>query len=91
MTCDCGAAALVTVRRALDLPRLRRTWDTSQIPGPSTTRLLEERAPLPAADVGPPLALAAVLVPLAVFVGIQFAFLLFVLVMAYALLVVPQA
>ena len=40
--------------------------------------------------VGPPLVLAAVLIPLAVLVGIQYAFLLFVLVMAHGLLVVPQ-
>lgn len=40
--------------------------------------------------VGPPLVLAAVLVPLAILVGIQYAFLLFVLVMAWGLLVVPR-
>lgn len=40
--------------------------------------------------LGPPLALAAVLVPLAVLVGIQFAFLLFALVLAHGLFVLPK-
>ena len=40
--------------------------------------------------VGPPLALAAVLLPLAVIAGIQFALLLLVLVLAHALLVLPK-
>jgi hypothetical protein len=40
--------------------------------------------------LGPPLALVAVLVPLALFVGLQFAFLLFFLLLGYALLVMPR-
>ena len=40
--------------------------------------------------LGPPLVLAAILIPLAAIVGLQYAFLLFVLVMGYALLAVPQ-
>jgi uncharacterized protein (DUF58 family) len=39
--------------------------------------------------LGPPIALVAVLLPLAIFVGIRFAFLLFVLLLADALLVLP--
>ena len=37
----------------------------------------------------PPLALAAILIPLGVLVDIRFAFLLFLLEMAFALMVVP--
>ena len=40
--------------------------------------------------LGPPILLALILIPLAVVAGIQFALLLFVLVMAWALLAVPQ-
>jgi hypothetical protein len=39
--------------------------------------------------LGPPLALAAVLIPLAVLVDVRFAFLLFVLVLGFGVLVVP--
>ena len=40
--------------------------------------------------LGPPVALAVILVPLTIFVGIQFAFLLFLLLLAWGLLVMPQ-
>jgi hypothetical protein len=40
--------------------------------------------------VGPPIALAAIFVPLAVLQGLQFALLLFVLVMTYGLFVLPR-
>ncbi len=90
VTCDCGAAALVTYGDRWTCPDCGKTWDTSQIPRAEYDRLLKSVRRYRLLTIGPPLALAAVLVPLAIFVGIQFAFLLFVLVMAYALLVLPR-
>ena len=40
--------------------------------------------------LGPPLLFAAILIPLAVVAGVQYGFLLFVLMAGYGLLVVPQ-
>ena len=82
ITCDCGALGYVPYGERWQCEKCGKTWDTSQIPRAEFDSLL--------AGVGPPLVLAAVLIPLAVLVGLQYAFLLFVLVMAYGLLVVPQ-
>ena len=71
-------------------PTCGKTWDTSQIPREDYAQLMRSVRRYRLLAIGPPLALAAVLVPVAVFVGVQFAFLLFVLVLAYGLLVMPK-
>ena len=71
------------------MPDCGRTWDTSQIPAADYDVLLRGVRRYRLLVLGPPLLLAAILIPLAA-TGIQFAFLLFVLVMGYALLAVPQ-
>jgi hypothetical protein len=88
--CDCGAGALVRYGERWTCADCGKTWNTSQIPRAEYDRLLRSIRRYRLLTVGPPLALAAVLIPLAIFVGIQFAFLLFVLVMAYGLLVLPR-
>ena len=40
--------------------------------------------------LGPPLVLAAIMIPLAIFYGLQFGLLLFVFVFAYAVFVIPK-
>lgn len=90
LQCDCGKLAGVTYGERWSCPDCERTWDTSQIPREEYDRLLRSVRRYRTLTVGPPVALAAVLVPLAIFVGLQYGFLLFVLVMAYGLLVVPQ-
>ena len=67
-----------------------RVWDTGQIPAADYDALLQVVRRYRLVVLGPPLLLAAVMIPLAVIIGIQYAFLLFVLVMGYALLAVPQ-
>jgi hypothetical protein len=67
-----------------------KTWNTAQIPRADYDTLLSGVKRYRLLVLGPPFALAAVLIPLAVLVGLQYAFLLFVLVMAHGLLVVPQ-
>lgn len=71
-------------------PECGKAWHTSQIPRDEYDRLLRSVRRYRLLALGPPVALAVVLVPLAVVVGMQWGFLFFVLVMAYALLVVPR-
>ena len=88
--CDCGAWTEVAYRDRWTCPDCGRTWDTSQIPAADYDVLLKGVRRYRLLVLGPPLVLAAILIPLAATVGIQYAFLLFVLVMGYALLAVPQ-
>jgi hypothetical protein len=90
LTCDCGTGTSVAYGERWTCPDCGRTWDTGQIPREQYDRLLRSVRRYRLLVLGPPLALAAVLVPLAVLVGIQYAFVLFVLVMAHGLLVVPR-
>ncbi len=90
LQCECGKLAAVTYGERWTCPDCETTWDMSQIPREEYDRLLGSVRRYRLLTVGPPLALAAVLVPLAIFEGLQWAFLLFVLVMAYALLVIPR-
>ena len=90
VTCDCGSVANVPYGERWSCPDCARTWDTAQIPHEDYARLLASVRRYRLIVLGPPLALAAVLIPLAVVAGLQFAFLLLVLVMAYALLVMPR-
>ena len=90
ITCDCGASAETAYGQRWTCPTCDRTWDTSQIPAADYDALLRGVRRYRLLVLGPPLVLAAILIPLAATVGIQFAFLLFVLVMGYALVAVPQ-
>ena len=90
LTCDCGVIAQVRYRERWTCPTCGKTWNTGQIPREDFEQLLQSVRRYRLLAIGPPLALAAVLVPAAVFVGIQFAFLLFALVLAYGLFVVPK-
>jgi len=90
LQCDCGKLAGLAYGERWTCPECGKTWDTSRIPREEYDRLLRSVKRYRMLTVGPPAALAAVLVPLAIFDGLQWAFLLFLLVMAYGLLVVPH-
>jgi hypothetical protein len=88
--CECGAAREVPYGERWTCEACGRSWDTGQIPPDEYAALLRPLRRYRLLVLGPPLALAAVLIPLAVLVDVRFAFLLFVLVMGFGLLVVPQ-
>ena len=90
ITCDCDAAADVAYGDRWTCESCGKTWDTTQIPSADYDHLIRGVRRYRLMALGPPLLLAAILIPLAVLVGLQFAFLLFVLVMAWGLLVIPQ-
>ena len=90
LQCECGTLAGVRYGERWTCPQCGRSWNTSQIPQAEYDRLLGSVRRYRLLILGPPLALAAVLVPLAIFAGVQFGFLLFVLLMGYGLLVVPR-
>ena len=90
ITCDCGAAGSAAYGQRWNCGECGRGWDTKQIPEEEYTALLRSVNRYRLLTVGPPLVAAAVLLPLAAVVGIQFAVLLFGLVTAWALFVVPQ-
>lgn len=90
ITCDCGAVQDLAYGERWQCTECGKTWDTGQIPQGEYDALLRGLKQYRLLVLVPPILLAAVLVPLAVLVGLQFAFLLFVFVMGYALLVVPQ-
>ena len=90
ITCDCGAVAELAYGERWKCAECGKTWDTGQIPHGEYDELLRLLKRYRLLVLLPPLLLAAVLVPLSVLAGIQFAFLLFVFVMGYGLLVVPQ-
>ncbi len=90
ITCDCGAVAELGYGERWQCAQCGKTWDTRQIPQGEYDALLRGLKRYRLLVLGPPLLLAAVLVPLTVLVSVQFAFLLFVFVIGYALLVVPQ-
>jgi hypothetical protein len=90
ITCDCGAAAEVAYGDRWRCESCGKTWDTAQIPSSEYDVLVRGVSRYRLLALGPPLVLAAILIPLAVIAGIQYAFLLFVLVMGWGLLVIPQ-
>ena len=90
VTCDCGSVAHLRYGERWTCEECGRVWDTGQIPQREYDALLDGLKRYRLQVLGPPLALALVLIPLAILAGIQFAFLLFVLAMGYGLLVVPQ-
>jgi hypothetical protein len=90
ITCDCGAVKDLGYGERWQCEECGKTWDTAQIPQGEYDALLRGLKRYRLLVLLPPALLAAILVPLAVLSGVQFAFLLFVLAMSYALLVVPQ-
>ena len=71
-------------------PGCERTWDTSRIPQDDYDRLVASVRRYRLVALGPPLVLAAVFIPLALVSGLQYGLLLFVLIFAYALFVLPK-
>jgi hypothetical protein len=90
ITCDCGASVEVPYGELWTCGACGRAWDTGQIPPADYDVLVQGVRRYRLLVLGPPLLLAAILIPLAAIKGLQFAFLMFVLAMAWALLVVPQ-
>jgi hypothetical protein len=90
ITCDCGASVDLPYGDRWTCDSCGKTWNTGQIPPADYEALVQSVRRYRLLVLGPPTLLAAILVPLAVVVGIQYAFLLFVLVMGYGLLAVPQ-
>ena len=90
LTCDCGQVGYARYGERWTCPECGRTWDTSQIPSGEYAQLLTSIRRYRLLALGPPLVLAAVLIPLAVFAGLQYGLLLFVLVFAYAVFVIPK-
>lgn len=90
MTCDCGASVELGYGERWTCESCGRTWDTNRIPASEYGALVAAVRRYRLLVLGPPLLFAAVLIPLAVISGLQYAFLLFVLVMGYGLLAVPQ-
>jgi hypothetical protein len=90
LTCDCGEIAYVQYGERWTCPRCERTWDTSKIPEDEYARLVGRVRRYRLIALGPPLLFAAVLVPLAILVGLQYGLLLFVLVFGYAVFVLPK-
>jgi hypothetical protein len=90
ITCDCKAVADVAYGDRWACEACGKTWDTTQIPSAEYDELIRGVRRYRLIALGPPLLLAAILIPLAVLAGLQFALLLFVLVMAWGLLVIPQ-
>ena len=78
LSCDCGAQGLVALGERWTCPTCSRTYDTAQIPKADLDDLLGAVKRYRLLALGPPVVAAAVLVPLAIFSGVQWAFLLFV-------------
>ena len=91
LTCDCGASVEVAYGERLDVRRRAgRRGTRIRSRHPSTERSSQPSAATACSCSGRRSCMAAILIPLAVLIGLQFAFLLFVLVMGYGLLAVPQ-
>jgi hypothetical protein len=90
LSCDCGAQGLVALGERWTCPTCDRTYDTAQIPKADMDEMLGAVKRYRLLAVGPPVLAAAVLVPLAIFSGLQYAFLLFILTAAWGLMVLPH-
>lgn len=90
LTCDCGQVGYARYGERWTCPECGRTWDTSQIPNDEYADLVSSVRRYRLLALGPPLVLAAIFIPLGIFVGIQYGLLLFVLVFAYAIFVIPK-
>jgi hypothetical protein len=90
VTCDCGQVGYARYGERWTCAECERTWDTSQIPQEDYANLLRSVRRYRLISLGPPLVLAAILVPLAIVYGAQYGLLLFVFVFAYAVFVIPK-
>lgn len=90
ITCDCGALGVAAYGESWRCESCGRTWDTTQIPAAEYATLLRSVRRDKVLIVGPPLLAAAVLVPLTIVVGLQFAALLFVVTLVWRLFAVPE-
>jgi len=90
LTCDCGHVGYARYGERWTCPGCGKTWDTGQIPADEYAELLSSVRRYRLLALGPPIALAAIFVPLAIFVGVQYGLLLFVLLFAYAVFVIPK-
>lgn len=90
ISCDCGEKASLAYGERWTCESCGRTWDTSRIPKGEYDQVVRSVRLYGLVTAGPPLLLAAILIPMTVVSGIQYAFLLFTLVLAWGLLVVPQ-
>ena len=88
--CDCGAVGDAAYGERWRCESCGRTWDTTQIPAGEYATLLRSVRLYKVLIVGPPLLAAAVLVPLTIVAGIQFAVLLFVVTVVWRLFAVPE-
>jgi hypothetical protein len=89
LTCDCGTAASLAYGERWTCPECGKTWDTNQIPRAEYDALLADIRRYRWLVFGPTVTLAVILIPLAVLVDVRFAYLLFVLELAFSLMVVP--
>jgi len=90
LTCDCGQVGYVRYGERWTCPACGKTWDTSQIPTEEYGQLLRSVRRYRLLALGPPVVLAAILLPLAILAGFQYGLLFFVLVFAYAVFVIPK-
>jgi hypothetical protein len=90
LQCDCGQVGYARYGERWTCPGCGRTWDTSQIPDDEYAQLVSSVRRYRLLAVGPPILFAAILIPLAILVGIQFGLLFFVLVLAYGIFVIPK-
>lgn len=91
LTCDCGTRGQVAYGERWTCDDCGKTYDTSAIPAEEYAALTAGLRRYKWLTIGPPLAAAAVLVPATILLGdLRFAFLLFIAVMAYGLLVLPH-
>jgi hypothetical protein len=89
VNCDCGTAASLAYGERWRCPTCGKSWNTGQIPKDEYDALLRHVRRYKTMVLVPPIVLAVVLIPLGVLVDIRFALLLFLLEMAFALMVVP--
>lgn len=90
ITCDCGARAYVDHGERWTCPECGRTWDTAQIPAADYEALQRTIRRYRLLVLGPPAAIMAAALPLALLANIGYAFLGFLFVLAYMLLVLPR-
>lgn len=90
LRCDCDASAAVPYGERWTCPECGRTYDTTSIPRIDVDALVAGVRRYRLLTLGPPLAAAAVLVPLAVLVDVSWGFMLFFFTLAYGLFVLPR-
>lgn len=89
ITCDCGTGTSLAYGERWTCPRCGKTWNTAQIPREQYDALLASVRRYRLLVFAPAIGLAVILVPLGVLVNARYAYLLFVLELAFVLWVVP--